>query len=44
MLPIKFQASEPSDAPEEDLVEAHQELLHTKYQGPRPTSFVGDVV
>ena len=27
-----------------NLVEVHKEMLHTKYQGPRPNGFRGDVV
>ena len=27
-----------------NLVEVHKAMLHTKYQGPRPSGFRGDVV
>ena len=42
--PRRRAISDPRATIQTNLVEVHQAMLHTKYQGPRPSRFRGDVV
>ena len=42
--PRRRAISDPRPTFRTNLVEVHYAMLHTKYQGPRPSGFRGDVV
>ena len=42
--PRRRAISDPRATIRTNLVEVHYAMLHTKYQGPRPSGFRGDVV